>query len=302
MLLNCCYGIVNGWEKKEQVLYKLTYKACKVILNIFFPILYKNKKPMTGRTMQGNEKIVVSFTSFPARIGYVWMTAFTLLNQTVKPDHLILWLSQEQFPTMDAVPDSLKRLQKFGLEIELCGDLRSHKKYFYALQKYPDAVLVTADDDILYPSEWLEKILEKHREYPDVICCNWAHRITFTDGSVNPYEEWEKCISDGANEPSHRTVQIGYAGVLYPPGALDARVLDREAIEQMCLSADDLWLKAMAYMNGTKVICVNNNPTKLFDILAAQKSALYKVNVGQDLNNVALKNILGSFDELKRFE
>lgn len=279
--------------------YKLIYKACKVILNLFFPNFYRKKSPKMGKKIQ--EQVVVSFTSFPARMKYVWMTAFTLLNQTVKPEHLILWLSEAQFPSLDDVPDSLKRLQQFGLEIELCGDLRSHKKYYYALQKYPEAILVTADDDIFYPSDWLEKLLEKHREYPNSICCNWAHRVTFTDGSINPYEEWEKCITDGADEPSHRTVQIGYAGVLYPPGALDPRVLDQNNIRQMCLSADDLWLKAMAYMNRTKVICVNNNPTKLFDILAAQESALYKVNVGQDMNNVAIRNIVQGFSELTNF-
>ena len=30
-------------EKKEQLLYKLIYKACKVILNLFFPIFYRKK-------------------------------------------------------------------------------------------------------------------------------------------------------------------------------------------------------------------------------------------------------------------
>lgn len=301
MLLNICYAIVNKWQNKDQILYKLTYKACKVLLNLFFPVLYKNRKPMEGKIVQGNESVVVSFTSYPARIEHVWITAFTLLNQTVKPDHLILWLARSQFDSIEDVPDSLTRLQKFGLEIEFCEDLRSHKKYFYSLEKYRDAILVTADDDIFYPTTWLADLLKKHAEYPDAVCCNWAHRITMTDGKINPYEEWEKCIKDGADKPSHDTVQIGYAGVLYPPGALDPRTLDKDRIVKLCLNADDLWLKAMAYLNGTKVICVKNNPTKLFDILRVQDSALYKVNVGQNLNDRAMENILSEFSELKSF-
>lgn len=301
MLLKLCYKIVDNWNNKNRILYKLIYKTCKVILNLFFPIIYKNREPeIEGKTKYCKE-VVVSFTSFPARIEQVWMTAYTLLNQTVRPDHLILWLADSQFRSLEDLPYSLKRLKKYGLEIELCEDLKSHKKYYYALEKYPNAILVTADDDIFYPPTWLEGLLEKHNRNPEAVCCNWAHRITLTDGRINSYEDWEKCIENGADEASDYIVQIGYAGVLYPPGALDCRVLDKEKIIKLCLSADDLWLKAMTYMNGTKVICVNNCPTKLFGILSMQKSALYKVNVGQNLNDVAIRNILHEFSELEKF-
>ena len=40
------------------------------------------------------ENIIVSLTSYPKRIGTVWLTIETLLRQSVKPDEIILWLAQ----------------------------------------------------------------------------------------------------------------------------------------------------------------------------------------------------------------
>ena len=60
---------------------------------------------------------------------------------------VILWLSKEQFPDRSFIPNSLLSLEKRGLIIELCeGDLRSHKKYYYALRQYPNDIIITIDD------------------------------------------------------------------------------------------------------------------------------------------------------------
>ena len=60
------------------------------------------------------ENIIVSLTSYPKRIGTVWLTIETLLRQSVKPDEIILWLAQEQFKSIDVLPRELIELQKCG--------------------------------------------------------------------------------------------------------------------------------------------------------------------------------------------
>lgn len=132
-------------------------------------------------------EIVVSFTSFPERIGTAWVAAFTLLNQSIKPVHTILWLADSQFPGGKNIPESLLRLKKYGLEIRFCEDIKSHKKYYHSMKEYPNAVVVIADDDVFYPSNWLEKLIDKYRKYPNCVCCYWAHKITLENGIINKY-------------------------------------------------------------------------------------------------------------------
>ena len=44
--------------------------------------------------------------------------------------------------------------QKRGLTIRFCEDLKAHKKYYYAFKEYPDDIVITVDDDVIYPQEY----------------------------------------------------------------------------------------------------------------------------------------------------
>ena len=104
--------------------------ALKRMLDLFMPRYLKRTAAKAGyglNTKKRNETYIVSFTSFPARIEDIWITIETLLRQSFKPDKIILWLAEEQFPDKK-LPESLIKLTERGLSIEYCEDLRSHKK------------------------------------------------------------------------------------------------------------------------------------------------------------------------------
>jgi len=66
-------------------------------------------------------QLIVSLTSYPARINSVHITINTLLQQSLKPNKVILWLASEQFPNKENdLPDNLLRLKDYGLTIEWC--------------------------------------------------------------------------------------------------------------------------------------------------------------------------------------
>ena len=105
--------------------------------NIFFPCYFVTTRKWKildkNGTLLHNRRIIVSLTSFPARIGVVWMVVESLMHQTLKPHKIILWLSKEQFSTIESLPKKLLAQRERGLEIRLVdGDIRSHKKYIYA--------------------------------------------------------------------------------------------------------------------------------------------------------------------------
>lgn len=299
-MVDIFYKILEWMKRKNIFLYDFVFKILKLFVNIFFPIVYSVKEIDNSKSKSLPEKIVLSFTTFPPRIDTVWQTAYTLLNQTVKVDHVILWLAREQFESLDTLPDSLKRLKKYGLEIKFCDDLRPHKKYYYAMQEYPDAIVITVDDDVYYPSFLVERLYSKHKEFPDAICCNWAHLIKKSnDGKILPYNKWEKGVSGFDDKPSFSLNQVGYEGVLYPPHSLDSRCFDKDLLCKLSLNADDLWLKAMSYLHGTKVVRANDVAYRYFGILKSQKVALNTSNCGQNKNDEAIEKITTYFPELE---
>lgn len=115
-----------------------------------------------------NPKLIVSLTSFPGRINVVEQTIDSILRQSLKPDYVILWLAESQFPTKErSLPRSLVRYKKHGLQIRWCEDIRPYKKLIPTLREFPDDIIVTADDDIIYWENWLEKLYASHIKYPD---------------------------------------------------------------------------------------------------------------------------------------
>ena len=96
---------------------------------------------------------------------------------------VILWLSMEEFPQKeDNLPDSLLDLRNYGLTIEWCGiNLRSYNKLLPTLRKYPDAIIVTADDDMYYPNDWLERLYKSHIDNSNVILQHTITRLEFDD-------------------------------------------------------------------------------------------------------------------------
>jgi hypothetical protein len=59
-----------------------------------------------------NERILVSMTSYPARITNVGKAIFLLLNkQTRKPDEIHLWLAEPEFPK---IKEKYEKLFNYG--------------------------------------------------------------------------------------------------------------------------------------------------------------------------------------------
>lgn len=287
------YELTVKLKQKNMKVWPWFYKINKVIINLFYPCFqFFNKK----YGLDENSCVIVSLTSFPERINMVWLTIATILNQNLKPKKIILWLAQDQFPT-HKLPYSLKRLCKRGLEIQYCEDLKPHKKYFFTMKNYKESFIITIDDDMLYPEDFIENLVKNVKKYPNTIICNWAHKITFDQkGNFNPYKLWVH----SSNEVGKLIVPIGCCGILYPPNSLNLEVFEIEKIKKLAFYCDDLWLKCMALKNNTLAVNVNLNDLIFFNNLRNQKSGLWKHNtLGENRNDKVWSDLMNVYKELE---
>jgi hypothetical protein len=250
------------------------------------------------------KKIVISLTSYPARINEVACTIYSLLNQSMKPDKVILYLGEDRFlHKEDDLPQDLVRLKSCGLEIRWCKDLRSYTKLLPALKDFPNDLIVTADDDIYYPKNWLDLLYQSYLKFPSDIHAHRCHRVVQnTNGSLLPYNQWKHCVE--ISSASYGNFLTGVGGVLYPPETLDPRVLDVFLFQKLTPSADDIWFWVMAVLKGTKIRCIEHciptleytNPEREF--AAIPNTTLGAENVSQGGNDTQLSAVCDYFPEL----
>lgn len=200
-----------------------------------------------------NPQTIVSLTTFPARVDKVWLTIESIFYQSHKPDKILLWLYHGEFEGKNSLPKKLQDLENRGLEIRFCNEnLMPHKKYFYTMQEFPNANIITIDDDILYPPNLVLGLNTKHIQYPEAILCTIARRILVDGCDIVPYNQWT--VVKRNTQPRFDLLPIGAGSVYYPSRSLDPRVHEKNEIEGTALKADDLWLKTMALLQGTRVV------------------------------------------------
>jgi hypothetical protein len=231
------------------------------------------------------KKIILSLTSFPARFATLDIALRRLLNQTLKPDRLILYLDDTVKP--EDVPEAVRDLARFGLEIRYTPfDIKPHKKYFFAMQEFPEDLVITVDDDLIYPRFLVETLFVSWKRFPDCVSAVRAHKILFgRSGEPRPYSMWGwECRTPG--RPSMRYLATGCGGVLYPPHAIPPEGFDVNAIRELAPCTDDLWLKFMEMRTGTKVVlCERQALWDILEIAGTQRTTLKTNNVSGGAND-----------------
>lgn len=132
------------------------------LLNVNF--LFSNAKHL-------NERIIVSMTSWKKRIENVEIVVASILNNTIQPYKIICNLSIDEFPLKEKeLPSGLLDLESNGVfEINWVKEnTKAFKKFIPLFKKYPNDVIITIDDDFIYPSDMIEFFYAQHLKTPHI--------------------------------------------------------------------------------------------------------------------------------------
>ena len=251
---------------------------------------------------QSEPRLIVSLTSYGERVKTVYLAIETLFQQTKKADKIILWLNQDNWND-ENIPDTLKRAQKRGLEVRFCKDIKSYTKLIPTLVEYPDDIIITFDDDLLYSPNIIKRLYNAYLKQPDLIHCMRAHRICFHyNGAVKSYKDWDFSINKGkVIEPSLDILPTGVGGVLYPPGCFHEDMTNEKLFMELCPTADDIWFRAMSLLKGVKVNVIKND-YKLMIIEDSQETALWQVNYFADKNDECIEKVFNYYNLRDKFK
>lgn len=248
----------------------------------------------TGKKYNG-EKAIISLTSWTERINEVPKTLFSIVKNC-PGFHIVLTLSKQEFPAKAKnLPESLKTFIDNNL-IEVLwvdGNIMSHKKYFYTMQKYRDLPIILADDDLTYVANFAEILYRVWLEHKKAIISCRAHYIRFIGKQVLPYRCWDYQTKKQTGKCLFFTTG---QGSIFPPDCLHISD-DLLPDIQNTITADDVLLNVLAIKYNIEKI----NLAKFFFIERKEniKTGLARFNTcGQNLNDVYINKYNEYFNKV----
>lgn len=272
---------------------------CGYFYAIKYRITHLFKRKTGLQQPQRKLPLIVSLTSYPPRFEQVFLSIESLLNQNLRPDKIILWLAAEEV-AQKPLPHSVTKLKSRGLEIRIVQEnIKSYKKIIYTLEQFSPCLIVTCDDDLMYPAWFLKDLYQTYQQHPDCICAYRGWIMNWKNNSQNaknakklpPYKQWDR--ADNKNKtPTDELFPTTGGGVLYPPNTLHKNTTDR-IFMQLCPYADDIWLKAMSLLNHTKVVMVKSKSIDFSSIENPKTQTLWQIN--QHKNDEQLAKVFSYF-------
>lgn len=298
------FGKKDLSKSESQIINDITLLISKQVSLFLWNQTLRSKETGISNGKICDEEVVVSLTTYGDRIYDVHLAIESIMQQTVKPNRIILWLAEDEFKEA-TLPVALKKQEERGLEIAYCKDIKSYKKLIPSLTRFPDASIITVDDDSLYEPDLLEKIITAHIKHPSDICATRIHTIKFReDGLLDNYNNWSKSV-DKCPENNNMTFFTGGAGTLYPRDCFPDEVFNQKVFMDICRTSDDVWFNAMRLLKGTRVTKVYSSFDPSGDyipLLSSNINPLWNYN-RKNGNDDAIKAVYtryGLYDKLKR--
>lgn len=243
-------------------------------------------------------ELIVSLTSFPYRIPTAHLTIESLLRQTMKPDKIILQLSEDEFPNKENdLPENLLKLREQGVIISWNkGNIKSYKKLVPTLKQYPNAVIITVDDDRIFDKNLIKDLWKSYEENPEYIHCHRTTKMFLKENN-----EFGAKAMKAYKKPSFANKLAGGAGCLYPPNSLYKDITNEELFTTLAPTNDDIWFWLMGVMNGTKIKLIKNSKNDPKEIKGIKKGpCLTHINDrGENLFYVDLNRVLNHYEGLR---
>ncbi len=240
-------------------------------------------------------EIIISLTSYGRRVyDTVYYTIISILRQSKCPNRIILWLDNSWNDSN--LPNKLKGLKHFGVEIYYYHDIKSYKKLIPTLKITHEDIIITVDDDVIYNRDLIASLYNSYCLKPNVIHCTQALLPKQTSShEFETYTNWDYADSSNNND-NELIFPIGVGAILYPPYTLHEDVLREDIFMTLCPNADDIWFWIMAKRNNIKHMVVDIKPRYYsFDAiyqLLHKNTALTQTNRKQNKNDDQLKVVI----------
>ena len=256
-----------------------------------------------------NDTLLVSMTSYPARIFGIYEVFISLLYQSadISSYQCFLTLSKEEFINGEKdLPLDIQKLIKNGwIKLIWHHNIYSHKKLMPIIQNYPENGILIVDDDIIRNHNFIEIFQKEHRLYPtDIICGTFMY---YFDNKIEMNRlkgyKGEKCRE---MNPVPNIIFLtarpanGFGGILYPKHTFsNKRFFNETLFMNLSPTSDESWQYAFNIIENKilrQTSIIFDNSVNLVEGSQKINTSLYKVNKNKySLINEKLINLFPEY-------
>ena len=180
--------------------------------------------------------IIISMTSTHYRIDTLYECLDSIINGTYLPERILLYLSKEPHLLDNGVSQIPTNLEKYKdiLEIKWVKNIGAHRKFFYSFTEYPKHLILTIDDDNIYPPNYLEVMYSEYNSHKDCIIAGHGKIIKGLK-----YTEW---LGPKTGIHKNNYFFCGNPGTLFNTELLPAEIFDLEKILKYSPTSSEMWL------------------------------------------------------------
>lgn len=248
-------------HEKEEVIEKVKVKLTKFDRQPAQPtkVNYHTLIKDNNKPLEINNKVVVSMTTIPSRIEFIYKTVKNIMKQTQYIDKIYVNIPHVSLKGVEyEIPDKLYNLAKHSkgqlILNRKCNDIGPGTKLYPTLkrERNPNTFIITIDDDEVYDKHMIEHLVKAYMKNPY---------------TAFGYEGWNigknGRMKDLGSIKAGEDIDIleGFAGVLYCRkffmkiskgkwvDQIDKFVRMRKGVKE-CIFVDDVYISAWLAMNN----------------------------------------------------
>jgi len=185
--------------------------------------------------------VYVSLTTVASRLTFLSRVIQSILDQTLPPSKIILNISERPYGfdagvRPDQLPPEVARASRQGMvRINTCDNMGPYTKLIPTLQllQGQNYIVITADDDTLYPPRWIEGLVGLHGRH-DCVTAYRCRKMLHDHRGFAPYAQWPfVTMPDDVDQyrpsPSLDILPTGRGGILYHSSYFD----DLQALDDL---------------------------------------------------------------------
>lgn len=298
-------GLENIYEMNiNRLLIKVKNRAREFYSTMQIAAIFEHENnPKSYARQNGNDnqnlKPLISMTTISGRIGRVEKTVSSLLNQSYEPHSINLYISSEPYLIDEGIDPNhsvLKDIGAMGVNIYQVSNIGPYRKQvplicqLYSGSASPRTPFITIDDDVIYPSDIVERLMMEI-DSSEAVVAHRGREIGFQSGGLSSYKSFQppRACSSLLN------IGTGKNGIAYRLGYFPD-CPDNFVGHILAPTADDIWCKwATSYYCIPTVIlepAAAYDPTLDFaESEPSDKNGLFHKYNAKGTNDDAMKNL-----------
>lgn len=195
-------------------------------------------------------RVVATYTTLPSRYDVLQKSIKTMLNQTHKLDAIYVAIPKKATRLNKEYPPIPDELASLCTIVNIDTDYGPITKIYGGLisESDPHTVIISCDDDVAFPPNYVETMIKHHRKFPTSVICgtgallgNGLFFISIVS-TVDPFQHW-KGFTGFPVDKDGKCVDLifGVAGVLYTRGCFPPNEDLHQALFQHSLADDSIF-------------------------------------------------------------